>query len=487
MIKIFSNLILLVILSFGIFVGSSLFLRGQTSTESDEFEKGVETEKTGDYTQALMFYRIAFKKGNGAAANRIGELIGGRHGESKLEGSAKYYQNNKESFKWYQRGANLGNTDAFVNLGYCYEWGHGVDHYNPVEAMKWFQRAANLGNKKGANALGDHYKNVLRDYPKAFEWYKKGDCYFEIGLFYHMGEGVPKDDQEALKWWRKAAAEGDSNSQRCLDELTWNEKKPNDKPGDFELRQAQHELNLPNPDREAAKSWLQKSADRGNPVADFELGNYYLKSGNFPFRFGLNRDYVNAEKYYEMSADGGFNEAEISLWFMLQDFKNQMSSTEISDIVGWLQKKADQGHIDAAYYLARSYEEALGVPQNIELAKKYYEVSEAPNSKYEKELDLIRLEVEGNPITVQGILKGGLAAIGGETTGWRINFDQPVTIGENKVVKWMDVEPKQLSMDMSDKKVCITGVIHWIKGVEIRDRIEVIPRQIRTIDLPASQ
>jgi TPR repeat protein len=36
---------------------------------------------------------------------------------------------------------------------------------------------------------------------------------------YENGQGVPQDDDEALKWYQKAANQGDSNAQRALARL----------------------------------------------------------------------------------------------------------------------------------------------------------------------------------------------------------------------------------------------------------------------------
>ena len=40
-------------------------------------------------------------------------------------------------------------------------------------------------------------------------------AYF-VGLFYHNGFGVPRDNKEAAKWFQKAAAKNDSQSQYYL-------------------------------------------------------------------------------------------------------------------------------------------------------------------------------------------------------------------------------------------------------------------------------
>ena len=66
-------------------------------------------------------------------------------------------------------------------LAVCYKNGEGVPK-NEVEAVKWFRKAAEQGD---------------------------ADAQFYLGWAYVTnGEGVPKDEVEAVKWYRKAAEQG---------------------------------------------------------------------------------------------------------------------------------------------------------------------------------------------------------------------------------------------------------------------------------------
>ena len=42
------------------------------------------------------------------------------------------------------------------------------------------------------------------------------DAQFNLGLMYHKGQGVPQDDAESVKWYRKAAEQGNVYAQRNL-------------------------------------------------------------------------------------------------------------------------------------------------------------------------------------------------------------------------------------------------------------------------------
>ena len=56
-------------------------------------------------------------------------------------------QNDNEAYKWYYKGAEAGNLTAMTNVGFCYEFGRGVEA-NPLEAMNWYQKALDCGYPK---------------------------------------------------------------------------------------------------------------------------------------------------------------------------------------------------------------------------------------------------------------------------------------------------------------------------------------------------
>jgi len=81
--------------------------------------------------------------------------------------------------------AEQGNTRAQFSLGWMYANGEGVPQ-DDQEALKWYRRAAEQGDARAQGYLG---------------------------LMYYEGQGVPQDNQEALKWWGKAAEQGDGEAQ----------------------------------------------------------------------------------------------------------------------------------------------------------------------------------------------------------------------------------------------------------------------------------
>lgn len=66
---------------------------------------------------------------------------------------------------------------------------------------------------------------VKQDYTKAMKWFRKaadqGDAFaqFWIGFMYDLGLGVKHDRAEAVKWYRMAADQGDPAAQANLGEI----------------------------------------------------------------------------------------------------------------------------------------------------------------------------------------------------------------------------------------------------------------------------
>lgn len=137
-------------------------------------------------------------------------------------------RNLEESIKWYRKGAEEGDSEAMYCLGLSYQAGEGVPQ-SDVEAAKWFQLATDKGHENAANNLGYMYaigKGVNKDLDKAGMLYlqaaKRGsvNAQYVIGLWYLDGLfNFPKNENEALFWFKKAASQGHVKAQIKVAEL----------------------------------------------------------------------------------------------------------------------------------------------------------------------------------------------------------------------------------------------------------------------------
>jgi TPR repeat protein len=65
-------------------------------------------------------------------------------------------------------------------------------------------------------------QGVAKDEVEAVKWYRKAaeqndaEAQYNLGLCYANGQGVAKDEAEAVKWYRKAAEQNDADAQYNL-------------------------------------------------------------------------------------------------------------------------------------------------------------------------------------------------------------------------------------------------------------------------------
>ncbi len=83
------------------------------------------------------------------------------------------------------RCAEQGNARAQTNLGVRYNLGEGVPE-DFAEALRWYRLAAQQGDAKAQ---------------------------YNIGVMYANGEGFPEDFAEAIRWYRLAAKQGEVDAQ----------------------------------------------------------------------------------------------------------------------------------------------------------------------------------------------------------------------------------------------------------------------------------
>ena len=124
------------------------------------------------------------------------------------------------------------------------------------------------GDAEAQSMLGFEYE-TKQDLKEAVKWYRKAaeqgdvDAQLALGDMYSDGRGVEKDFKGAAKWYRKAAEQGDVGSQS---ELGGMYSKGEGVEQDF---------------KEAAK-WYRKAAEQGYASAQWLLGIMYSKGEGVP-------------------------------------------------------------------------------------------------------------------------------------------------------------------------------------------------------------
>ena len=134
---------------------------------------------------------------------------------------------------------------------------------------------------------------------------KQGEAYaqYNLGLIYFKGEGVPKNDTEAVKWFRKAADQGHATAQ-------FNQG----------LMYASGIGGVPENDTEAVK-WYRKAADQGFAPAQYNLGLMYAYGDGVP------ESSIRAYVWWSMAKTQGAEVAKGNLDIL----KPQMTKQQIAE------------------------------------------------------------------------------------------------------------------------------------------------------------
>ena len=133
-----------------------------------------------------------------------------------------------EALKWYRKAANGNYIPAMFFIASLYENGYKVSQ-SPSEAFQWYRKAAELGYAPAQTIIGDMYYSgygITKNISGAVKWYKKAaawkypEAQYKLAKMYYTGEGIKKKHpKEAIKLWKEAAKNGNTDSQNALKEI----------------------------------------------------------------------------------------------------------------------------------------------------------------------------------------------------------------------------------------------------------------------------
>ena len=267
------------------------------------------------FIKELCSSRLLLTCADGAAAEE--------RGEKNLDSSEFAYIKGEEAMKasnysdaamWFRKAADMGNAKAQRRLGFCYEYGKGVNE-DPEKAVFWYRKAAEQGD-------GDALRSL-------------SGCYF-------YGKGVPQSDAEGMRLLTEAAEVGYVYAQYELaDRYFWGEKTGQD--------------------YTKAAQWYRKAAENGDNMAMAMLGDCYYNG------CGVKRDYTEAVSWYKRSDDDSAKLAYAKC--CIEGLGTPKAPAEGAKI---LEALAKDGNEQAMFELGYCYEMGLGVPKDAEYSNKWY-------------------------------------------------------------------------------------------------------------------
>src|ERR1700693_4083418 len=116
----------------------------------------------------------------------------------------------------------------------------------------------------------------------------------QLGVNYLTGDGVAKDDAEALTWFRKAADQDNPVAERYMAEMYFKGR------------------GVPADNLEAAK-WLRMSAEQGDAQSQYSLAVLYTQGMGVPRNFKLAADWM------QKSADQNLAAGELGLGVLYEN------------------------------------------------------------------------------------------------------------------------------------------------------------------------
>ena len=237
----------------------------------------------------------------------------------------------KEAFTLYQSAAKLGHAPAAYRTAVCCEIGNddgGGTRKDPLKAIQWYKRAATLGD------------------PPAM---------YKVGMIMLKGLlGQPRNPREAVSWLKRAAERADAENPHALHELGLLYESASG--NDVIIRDQAYALEL-----------FNQAADLGYKFSQYRLGaahEYGLMGCPIEPRLSI--------MWYSRAATQEEHQSELALsgWY-LTGSEGVLGQSDTEAYL-WARKAAIAGLAKAEYAMGYFTEVGIGVPTNMEDAKRWY-------------------------------------------------------------------------------------------------------------------
>lgn len=272
-----------------------------------------------------------------------------------------------EGIKVLKKCAHRNYPEAMYFLGDCYTQGFYGLPKDPKEAFVLYHSAAKAGHGAAAYRtavcceLGPD-AGTRRDPMKAVQWYRRAASLGDPPAMYKFGYiqlkgllGQPRNPKEAITWLKRAAERADEDNPHALHELAVLYADPS-LANNIIIKDEAYSIEL-----------LTKAGELGYKYSQYKLGQIY--------EFGQQGQAPNARLsiyWYTRGAAQGEHQCELSLsgWYLTgAEGILQPSDTEA---YLWARKAAVAGLAKAEYAMGYFTELGIGVPSNLEEAKKWY-------------------------------------------------------------------------------------------------------------------
>jgi TPR repeat protein len=287
------------------------------------------------------------------------------------------------AFEWCTANQTDQDTELWLDLADCYgehrgfNGGASVEGYDD-EAVRWYRRAAEKCDVRAQ---------------------------YKLGVMYFEGRGVTKNAAQAVHWYRKAAEQDYSAAQfalglTCGDDqaVHWFRKaaKQGDVYAQCRLGLMYEEGRGVTQDDEQAVHWFREAANQGSAEGQYLLG------GMYEYGRGVVPDVDQAVYWYDKAAAQGDARAQRDLEGIYEVGHGGVLDEE--QAMYWNLKAARQGHRWAQSNLGLMYEKGLRVPKKAKLAAYWYErAAECDTQNETKAESVLSGDTDAERLFTQGL------------------------------------------------------------------------------------
>lgn len=253
--------------------------------------------------------------------------------------------------------AENGDKEAQFRLGLKYHKGEDLPK-NDIEAAKWYQKASD--------------QNQL-------------DARHNLALLYKTGNGVKKDLKVAFELEKSAAELGQKYSQNTLglyfldgigtaqnisEGIKWLTTSANQNLADAadNLGKVYARDKYVAIDNKKAFYWYQKAAQLGNSSSQLSTCLLYKKG------LGVEKNVNKALEYCRLSAQNGYLDAQVVTGLLLRGNVEDIKPN-YEESFFWLKKAADRGDTGAYFLVGVAYQAGVGVERSNIQARKWFELA----------------------------------------------------------------------------------------------------------------
>lgn len=308
----------------------------------------------------------------------------------------------KAGFIALVRKARKGDAESQWQVGQTY-----ARLGEPARALPVLQSAAAAGHPRAASVLGSLHEEgggTAKSRDEAMRWYRlaaeqgQPEAMAALGRLLLQERG-PEARESAWQWLRQAARMNDRDGQYHLGWLLAQQGAAQDDAQACQLFLTAAEQGHVGAqvaiashllagrgvakDQKAATGWLARAAATQDPVANYLLGRVW--------QGGSEEDRAKAQKSYSIAASAGHREAQFALATMLAGSRAEADRKQAAD---WFARALEAGHTAAANSLGRLYRDGVGVVQHHDKARGYFQLG-AEQGDANAMYNLARMQSDG--------------------------------------------------------------------------------------------